>query len=148
MRCLWKNIVRGLITTTVLVFFALYTLSAQVSFPDLVVCLGSDGHMALESQESWFHCEMSLDVAHKSVVGLLATHPIYASDCLDIPLFQNASYQFILAKNKLVFAATYQVVLYPILQNVRPTPTVCCERPSDHIPNPVIQTVETTVLLI
>ncbi|NOX38317.1 MAG: hypothetical protein GXO78_12365 [Calditrichaeota bacterium] len=148
MRPNWKNIARGITTISVLVLFALYTLSAQVSFPDLVVCLGSDGHMALESQESWFHCEMSLEVSHKSLVGLLEKHPAYSSDCLDIPLYQNAGYQFILAKNKLFLNGIQQVVLYPILMNARSTPTVCCEHPSDHIANPIIQTVETTVLLI
>ena len=143
-----KNIGRILGTFLLGWIFTLYTLSAQVSLPDLVICMGTDGHLALESQESWFHCELIQEISHKTILHGLEKHTTLSADCLDIPLYQGNTSQFLLSQTKHVWKVDKGSFGGLNVQLQRYPTNICCRKSDHHISDPIIQTVETTVLLI
>lgn len=121
----------------------------QVALPNLILCIGDDGHIALEWQEEQEHCRHN-NLVNKTVFN--DTENIHSGsqevDCTDIGLHFHSSYAYKTQKgNKSInIAKIYgqqQLLVVNKFNKSRftfITPTNLC--------NPTIELVKTTVLTI
>ncbi len=136
-------------SVALLMIFIIYSLFTQFSLPELVVCLGDNGHIAIESPKTELHCALTNEIEHSLDRTIFASRDILHTDeCRDILMFPNLSGRFLRTNTRIItpanalqtyvlpqeFDISYHEVLVPH-ENLTPE-------------NQVIYSLRTTILLI
>ncbi len=95
-RSIWqKEIGHLLLTLALLMAFLLYHTIAIFNFDGAVICVGEDGHLAIETIDANQHRIAEPFTAAPEITGLA----LVADDCQDVPIPQMISATFLPGKN-------------------------------------------------
>jgi len=136
-------------SVALLMIFILYSLFTQFSLPELVVCLGDNGHLAIESAKTELHCALTNEIEHSLDGTIFASKDIlHTDDCRDILMFQNLSGRF-LRTNTRIITPTNALQTYVLPQEFDLSFHEVSV-PHDNLTpeNQVISSLRTTILLI